>query len=50
MGSGSKFKFYSDYSGLGIGVGISKFPHTISVNIAFGFWHVYIGFGKGYDE
>lgn len=50
MGSGPKFSVISNYQGFSLGFGISRFPHTVSVSLMFGFWHVYIGLGKGYDE
>lgn len=50
MGSGSKFQFDTNYRGFAIGFSVSRFPHTVSLNILLGFWQIYIGFGKGYDE
>ena len=50
MGSGPKFSITSHYQGFALGFSISRFPHTVSVNLMLGFWHIYIGFGKGYDE
>lgn len=50
MGSGSKFSFNQTFKYFSIGLSVSRFPHTVSVNFDLGFWHIYIGFGKGYDE
>lgn len=50
MGSGSKFSILSNYRGFAFGFGVSQFPHAVSIDIMLGFWQVYIGFGKGYDE
>lgn len=50
MGSGSKFSITSNYQGFALGLGISRFPHEVSVSIMLGFWHIYFGLGKGYDE
>ena len=50
MGSGSKFSITSHYQGFALGFSANRFPHTVSVSLMLGFWHIYIGFGKGYDE
>jgi len=49
MGSGSKFKL-SVRKALGIGIYLDTFPHTISINITFLCFILYIGLGKGYNE
>jgi hypothetical protein len=51
MGSGSKFRCYSDYSFFALGLQVvPKGEHSLSVHINLIFWHFYLGFGKGYDE
>ena len=50
MGSGSKFTVVSHYDAIGLGLYISKFPFALTVNVTFLFWHISLGFGKGYDE
>lgn len=50
MGSGSRFEIKQSFEYFAIGVTASRFPHSLSVSVNLGFWHVYIGFGKGYDE
>lgn len=50
MGSGPRFTFNQSFDYFGMGISVSRFPHALSVNISLGFWHIYIGFGKGYDE
>jgi hypothetical protein len=51
MGSGSKFRCYSDYSFFALGLQVvPKGEHALSVHINLAFWHFYFGFGKGYDE
>ena len=49
MGSGSKFKVYTNYEGIGVGFYISKFPFACTINITVLLWTVMIGIGKGYD-
>lgn len=49
MGSPNKFSI-SWMKGIGLGIHIDDFPHEISINIWLIKVHVYIGFGKGYDE
>lgn len=49
MGSGPKFSIdWSDVVGLGFY--IDRWPHQLSINITLIKVHIYIGFGKGYDE
>lgn len=50
MGSGSKFSITSHYQAFNLGFGVSQFPHTVSINLMLGFWCIYFGFGRGYDE
>lgn len=49
MGSGPRFKI-SLTEGFGLGIYVDRFPHTVSINITLINIHIYIGFGKGYDE
>lgn len=49
MGSGNKFEVFITES-WGFGINFSRFPHSLSVNIHFIKFGLYIGFGKGYDE
>jgi len=50
MGSGSRFDFKQDLTYFMVGLTLSRFPHSLSVTVDLGFWHLYVGFGKGYDE
>lgn len=50
MGSGSKFRFFQAFDYFAVGITASRFPHAVSLTFDLGFWHIYIGFGKGYDE
>lgn len=50
MGSGPKFSIISNYQGFAVGFGVRRFPHSVSIDVMLGFWQIYIGFGKGYDE
>jgi hypothetical protein len=49
MGSGPRFSI-STTKGLGLAVYFDRFPHEVSINLLIGFFTVYIGFGKGYDN
>ena len=50
MGSGSRFKIITSYDNFAVGVNIGRFPHSLGITFSLGFWDIYIGFGKGYDE
>ena len=50
MGSGPRFDFKQNLAYFAVGFTLSRFPHSLSLTIDLGFWHVYFGFGKGYDE
>ena len=50
MGSGSRFQVNPLESGFGLGIYVSRFPHSLSINITLIAINIYIGFGKGYDE
>lgn len=51
MGSGAKFRYYSAYDMFALGFQVVPHgEHRLSVHINLGFWHLYLGFGKGYDE
>lgn len=50
MGSGSKFDIQLITDAIGLGFSIGRFPHQISIDIRIIVIHIYIGFGKGYDE
>lgn len=50
MGSGSRFEISALDSGFGLGFYVSRFPHSLSINITVIAVNIYIGFGKGYDE
>lgn len=49
MGSGPRFSI-SSLDGFGLGIYVSRFPHTVSISINVIVINIYIGFGKGYDE
>jgi hypothetical protein len=49
MGSGPRFQF-NVIDGFGLGFYVSRFPHSLSINITLIKFGIYIGFGKGYDE
>jgi hypothetical protein len=52
MGSGPRFQI-SRINGLGLGglgIYVSRFPHSVSISISIIVINIYIGFGKGYDE
>jgi hypothetical protein len=50
MGSGQRFRFYSNADGLGVGVYVSRFPFALTINVRLLFWGFQLAFGKGYDE
>lgn len=53
MGSGSRFRIQwvrDCFGGVGLGIYVSRFPHELSIDISLVLVHIYIGFGKGYDE
>ncbi len=51
MGSGKRLEITRSQEGsVALGVSISRWPHALSIGIAFFVWDIYIGFGKGYDE
>jgi hypothetical protein len=49
MGSGPRFSI-GIIDGVGLGIYMSRFPHSFSINITLITINIYIGFGKGYDE
>lgn len=49
MGSGPRFTI-DRTEGFGLGIYVSRFPHSLSINITLIAFNIYIGFGKGYDE
>lgn len=49
MGSGPRFSI-STTKGFGLAVYFDRFLHELSFTVLIGFFTVYIGFGKGYDE
>jgi hypothetical protein len=49
MGSGDKFKI-SIFKGFGLAIFVDTFPHALSINLIIGWFSIYMGFGKGYDE
>lgn len=49
MGAGSKFDF-NIVNGLGLAIYVDRFPHQLSITLMIGCFHIYLGFGKGYDE
>ena len=51
MGSGSRFQIDRlEGNAVGFGGFFARWPHSVSINIVFLFWDVYIGLGKGYDH
>ena len=50
MGSGPRFEISRMREQIGVGITISRFPHALSIYIMLGFFSVYFGFGRGYDE
>lgn len=50
MGSGPRFEIGTVDSGFGLGIYVSRFPHSLSINITLFIINIYVGFGKGYDE
>ena len=50
MGSGPRFQISRMREHIGLGFTISRFPHALSFHFMLGFFSIYIGFGKGYDE
>jgi hypothetical protein len=49
MGSGDKFSI-GIVKGFGLAIFVDKFPHTLSITLIVGWFQIYMGFGKGYDE
>jgi len=49
MGAGDKFSI-SIVKGFGLAIFVDKFPHELSITIMLGWFMIYLGFGKGYDE
>lgn len=49
MGSGPRFSI-GFVDSFGIGFYVSRFPHSVAINLNLLNLHIYIGFGKGYDE
>ena len=50
MGSGPRFFVQGWIDHFDLGIHVNTCPHELSIYINFGFFGVYIGFGKGYDE
>jgi hypothetical protein len=52
MGSGKRFRVkWDSYPSYAIGVSLTlNSEHKVSIQLNFVKLHVYIGFGKGYDE
>lgn len=49
MGSGKRFMFYT-MRAFGIGVYISRFPFSLTIDLHFLVFGLQLAFGKGYDE
>jgi hypothetical protein len=49
MGSGDKFSI-SIVKGFGLSIFVDTFPHALSIRLMVGWFIIYMGFGKGYDE
>jgi hypothetical protein len=49
MGSGERFSI-SATKGFGLACYVDRFPHALSITLLVGFFVIYVGFGKGYDE
>ena len=49
MGSGDKFKI-GIVKGFGLAMFVDTFPHALSITLIIGWFQIYMGFGKGYDE
>lgn len=49
MGSGDKFRI-GIVKAFGLAVYADRFPHKLSITLLIGCVHIYMGFGKGYDE
>lgn len=49
MGAGDKFSI-GIVKGFGLAVFVDRFPHELSITLIVGWFQIYLGFGKGYDE
>lgn len=50
MGSGSRFKFSYVPEQFSLGFTLGRFPHSYCLYLHLGWFNLYFGVGKGYDE
>lgn len=49
MGSGSRIRLARNPY-FGLGAYVDKWPFSVTIGFQIGFWILYLGFGKGYEE
>lgn len=49
MGSGSRISLARNPY-FGLGAYVDKWPFSVTIGVQVGFWILYLGFGKGYEE